>query len=121
MIQGTYCRGLQKRIQFLYNQLNTIKTTQPNNNIPYISTTELHKLTNSEALAKFHDQVAEYNTLDATYHAHTPSVANIIDNRLNAYNGMSIADASRYTAQTYVLNDNVKQLLDESILLRKTR
>lgn len=100
----------QKPIQPVCNQLDTIKTVL-NNNFPYISTTDLHKLTNHEALAKLSDQIAEYHTLSSIYRTHIPSLSNAIDKRLNAYNTMSIADASRYTTQTYVLNDNVKQLL----------
>jgi hypothetical protein len=115
MTKGSYCVGLQKRIQFLYNQLSSIKTVQHNNDIPYISAAEYKKYReqttkNNYSLAAFHKQLPEYNTLDLTYRTYAPSLSDAIEKRVEAYNSMSNIDVT-YATNTYNLNNNVKQLL----------
>lgn len=103
---GTYCRGLQKRIHFLYNQLSTLKnnvTTTPADTIP---------ITKYHSLNKFLEQQNERKTLHSIYQKYTPSLSNAIAKRTNAYDQIAKTDEIiGYVSKSYNLNNNVKQLL----------
>ena len=115
---GTYCRGLQKRIHYLYTQLDTIKTSQQNinnNNSPTLldgSLTYTPIKWPDPSLETFPTQLPEYNALKDVYRAHSPSLGDAIDKRIDAYNSMFGTDyALHYASKSYNLNNNVKQLL----------
>src|SRR5260221_3377358 len=101
--RGTYCSGLQKRIHYLYSQLNTLKCEAPSHNEPIIR---------DHSLETFQAQISEYGELQSTYLSHAPSLAHAIDKRLNAYRNLADADNFvRYASTSYNLNNNIKQLL----------
>ncbi len=113
--KGTYCRGLQKRINFLYNQLDTIKTTHENYNTLPLSSKPLHckePIIYDHSIATFASQQSEYKILHDTYSTYTPSLSNAIEKRLSVYSNMTSDDYTlRYTDISYTLNNNTKQLL----------
>ena len=112
--KGTYCRGLQKRIRYLYNQLDTLKQ---HNLIPilYLDTVPMqNQQSKIIQLKHFINNIPEYKALKSTYQAHTPSLSNAIEKRVDAYNNMTSADyALQYASKSYNLNNNVKQLLSK--------
>ncbi|HEX4069044.1 MAG TPA: hypothetical protein VHX42_03010 [Candidatus Babeliales bacterium] len=100
---GTYCSGLQKRIQFLYNQLHTLKNQTPTHNEPIIR---------DISLETFQTQLSEYRELKSTYQEYAPSLSHAIDKRLDAYHNLAGANNFlHYVGTSYNLNNNVKQLL----------
>src|SRR5207248_73795 len=118
-IKGTYCPGLQKRIHFLYDQLNTIKYVPCNNTLLYNDTSycSLDESRNytiptrqEHSLETFPAQQSEYNTLHSTYNTHTPSLSNAIEKRIDAYKNMTSRDYTmQYASKSYNLNNNTKQ------------
>ncbi|HSC24758.1 MAG TPA: hypothetical protein VLB80_00885 [Candidatus Babeliales bacterium] len=103
IIKGTYCPGLQKRIHFLYDQLNTLKHKAP------AYTASAYK---EHSLETFPAQQSEYKALQSTYNTHTPSLSTAIGKRVDAYKDMTKGDyALQYTSKSYNLNNNVQQLL----------
>jgi hypothetical protein len=115
-LQGSYCHGLQKRIHYLYNQLNTIKIAQSNSEAFSYNSAEYKKhvdqfIKNNHSLTAFREQLPEYNTLESTYHTNVPLLSKAIEERVEAYNSMSNTDAAQYVSKPYNLNNNVKQLL----------
>lgn len=102
-VNGTYCYGLQKRIHYLYNQLNSFKHEQPIRNEPVLR---------DYSLEAFQTQLSEYKELQSAYRAHAPLLSHAIDTRLDAYNNLSGADNFlHYANKSYNLNNNIKQLL----------
>jgi hypothetical protein len=86
--KGTYCTGLQKRIQSLYNKLSTIK---------------------SEI---FSQQKSEYEALQVTYQTYMPHLSKALKKRFNAYNAMASGDCTlRHTNKSYNLDNSTQQLL----------
>lgn len=71
IIKGTYCAGLQKRIHFLYDQLNTLKNEAPTYKTP---------VQHEHSLETFPAQQTEYKALETTYNTYTPSLSNAIEN-----------------------------------------
>src|SRR5579863_190333 len=122
-IKGTYCSGLQKRIRFLYDQLNTIKNIPCNNTLlcndtSYCSLDESRSYTTptikEHSLETFPAQQSEYNILHSTYNTHTPSLSNAIEKRIDAYKNMTGHDyAMQYASKSYNLDNNAKQLLSQ--------
>ena len=120
-IKGTYCPGLQKRIHFLYDQLNTIKNVQCNNTLLCNDTSYCPldgsvnytiPILKDHSLETFSIQQAEYNTLHSTYRTHTPSLSNAIEKRVDAYNNMTSRDyGMQYASKSYNLTNNAKNLL----------
>jgi hypothetical protein len=103
--KGTYCRGLQERIHYLYSQLKNLK-----NEIP----TRTEPIWRDHSLEKFQSQLPEYKELQATYQTHAPSLSHAINNRLTTYNHITSTDyALQYASKSYNLNNNVKQLLSK--------
>ena len=102
-LKGTYCSGLQKRIQFLYSQLSTLKNITPTHNKPIIR---------DHSLETFQTQLFEYRELKTIYQEYSPSLSHAIDKRLDAYNNLAEADNfMHYASKSYNLDSNVKQLL----------
>ena len=105
MKNDTYCPGLQKRIHYLYNQLNSIKKEAPTHKEPIIR---------DHSLETFCTQLSEYTTLQPTYHTHRALLAHAVDKRLDTYNHMTSADyALQYASKSYNLDNNIKQLLNK--------
>ena len=104
-IKGTYCRGLQKRIHYLYNQLSTLKNEAPTYKEP---------AWRDHSIETFHQQHTEYKALGDIYHSHIPSLSNAIEKRIDTFNDMTKGDyALRYANKSYNLNNDVKQLLNK--------
>src|SRR5690606_27773788 len=80
--KGTYCAGLQKRINFLYDQLNFPKNEVPTHKKPIVK----------DLSFEIFPQYAEYTILSDIYHAHAPFLSNAIDKRINTFNAMTKDD-----------------------------
>ena len=100
--RGTYCRGLQERIHYLYTQLNTLKQEALPSHEP---------VWRDHSLETFQKQIPEYKELQSIYQEYTPSVSHAIDKRLDAYKQTCGDYALQYASKSYNLNNNVKQLL----------
>ena len=118
MAKGSYCPGLQKRMHFLYNELNSIKATQPDT-IPFLDRNSaeykqcialMSRNSNTHSVSNFNKQLPEYAALDSTYRTHTPSLSNAIEKRVEAHTSMSSSNI-QYATKAYNLNNNVTQLL----------
>ena len=76
--QGTYCTGLQNRIHYLYNQLNTIKPPQ--------DTDLIKPITYDRSITTFSEQQSEYKILEPIYRAYTPALFHAISKRICVQN-----------------------------------
>jgi len=84
--KGTYCRGLQDRIAYLYKEVSFV----------------------------FSEQFAEYAKLESIYDAYVPSLAKAINVRSQVYkNGICGNYVRKRAKKSYNLNNNVKQLLSK--------
>jgi hypothetical protein len=115
--KGTYCRGLQDRIAYLYKQLNTIKTIPQENNFYNAPAPDRlsssAKVTSSDP-AVFSAQFAEYKALESIYDVHVPSLAKAINARSYIYRNIADRDfVLQGVSKFYNLNSNVKQLLSQ--------
>jgi hypothetical protein len=113
--QGTYCKGLQDRIAYLYKQLNTIKTIAQDNNFYKASVPDklsfVTKMANFDC-AVFAEQFAEYKTLEFIYDAYVPCLAKAINARSDIYRNIADRDSVLTgIKKSYNLNNNVKKLL----------
>ncbi|HLC07341.1 MAG TPA: hypothetical protein VJJ26_04075 [Candidatus Babeliales bacterium] len=124
IIKGTYCPGLQKRIHYLYGQLNTIKTSHsPHNNVlndnnsfPLLdgSYPRVTPVIYEHSFETFPAHKAEYKDLGDIYRPHIPSLSHAIDKRVDAFKDMTKGDyALQYASKSYNLNSNVTYLLDK--------
>ncbi len=109
--KGTYCRKLQKRIAYLYKQLNAVKAISQDsgshNTLPVAST----KVATFD-VATFANQCAEYKELTAVYDIYTPSLAKAINTRSAIYYNIADRDfVLERINKPYNLNKNVKELL----------
>lgn len=115
--KGTYCAGLQKRIHFLYNELNTIKTAQDYNNHSSLLDKSHQNQTptiRDNSVETFRAQLSEYKTLDSVYHTYIPSLSKAIDNRIDAFKNVTNGNYFlNYKNQSYNLNNNAQQLLSK--------
>jgi hypothetical protein len=93
--KGTYCKGLQDRIAYLYKQINTATTIKPSSG---------SNIAKSEP-AVFTEQFAEYKTLESTYAAYTNCLAKAINKR------SAICHNIERTNKSYNLNGNIKKIL----------
>ena len=124
-VKGTYCIGLQKRIHFLYDQLDSIKIVQQQNNNSFLNNNDNHfplldgsckraiPVIYDHSVEMFASQRSEYNALESTYCAYTPSLSNAIEKRSEAYSNMTSGDYLHYATKSYNLNNNVEQLLSQ--------
>jgi len=98
---GTYCKGLQKRIRYLHDQLNTLKNEKPACNKPIIR---------EPSLTTFAQYEIEYQALNDIYNAYTPSLYNAIKKRTDAFNNIikNESDYLHHTNKFYNLNNNIK-------------
>ena len=113
--RGTYCRKLQKRIAYLYKQLNTIKSIPQDNNCYHTPFSDKlssgTKAVNFDQVA-FSTQFAEYKALESIYHVYVPSLAKAINARTGIYRDIAAKNSSlACVKKSYNLNNNVKELL----------
>ncbi|HSC24654.1 MAG TPA: polymorphic toxin type 17 domain-containing protein [Candidatus Babeliales bacterium] len=87
-LSGSYYPGLKKRIQFLYDEINT-----------------------KRMISTFHECISEYKILDSIYRTYIPSLSLAIEKRLKIYNDMCNANITAHKTKIYDLNNNIKQLL----------
>ena len=113
--KGTYCRGLQDRIAYLYKQLNTIKAIPQDNNFYKASVSDKPssgtKVANFD-LTFFSEQFAEYKVLESIHDVYLPCLAKAINARSDIYRNSADRDfVLEGVSKSYNLNRNVKQLL----------
>ena len=100
MTLPTYCRKLQKRIVYLYKQLNAVKTVSPSN--IFYDTPILDSAGRAE-------QCAEYRSLESIYDIYVPSLARAINARLNVHNDS--VGSSICVKKSYTINNNIEDVL----------
>lgn len=115
VVRGTYCRKLQKRIAYLYKQLNTIKAIPQNNN--FYKAPAPDKLSSRAKEVNFDrtvfsEQFAEYKALKSIYDVYVPCLAKAINTRSDIYQNIADRDFVLTSInRSYNLNNNVKGLL----------
>lgn len=115
VVKGTYCKGLQDRIAYLYKELNTIKVIPQDSNFykepapDKLSSNT--KVTNSDP-AVFAEQFAEYKALECIYDIYVPCLAKAINARLDIYRDIATKDSLLdCVKKSYNLINNVKRIL----------
>lgn len=115
--KGTYCAGLQKRIYFLYNELNTIKATQyTDDHSSFLDKSHQNQkpTIRDYSVETFPAQLSEYKTLDSIYRLYTPSLSKAIETRIDAFKNITRGNYFlNYKNQSYNLNNNSQLLLSK--------
>jgi hypothetical protein len=113
--KGTYCKGLQDRIAYLYKQLNTVKAIPQDNNGYYTPHSDKPSFATKAASfdrIAFSEQFAEYKLLEPIYDAYVPCLAKAINARSDIYQNIVAGEcASASVKKLYNLNNNIKKLL----------
>ncbi len=119
--KGTYCKGLQKRIKFLYNRLHEYnKTEQKNHSFQDNGTSSVllgtHDYTEpiikDNIFSMCHAHLSEYGLLHDVYRTYVPSLSRAIAKRSNAFSTMMSDDRSlQNVSKSYGIKSNIRQLL----------
>ncbi len=107
VVNGTYCRKLQKRIGDLYRSLDAIKE-EPQIKGYYNPINAAEKTFHPTISEHF----AEYETLESVYQSHTPNLSKAINARSVIYRNSAANNSWLQPIQkSYNLDDNIKKLL----------